>query len=237
MADWFARLTGDSWVLEQLSQLLRASDLSMVKHDDAYYLRAMAFDDLAEAGDVHGLAKELLPLINGALKLHFGDVTPIDMDAVARVDDHGQLHVTMMFSATMRAGARMNATAQVLGADGVLLPPPPSNIEHWTILAQRYPAAAHALRLFSYPLNWSNLHRLLEVVEEDVGGERALEAKGWVNKPDIKRFTATANSLDCTPFTGPELTHTPAWPEAVRTPLAGSSPARSATASCYTRPR
>jgi hypothetical protein len=44
-------------------------------------------------------------------------------------------------------------------------------------------------------------------------------------------------TMDCTPFTGPVLTHTVAWKEALRTPPAADSRARSAAASCYTHPR
>jgi putative transposase len=50
-------------------------------------------------------------------------------------------------------------------------------------------------------------------------------------------YSTRTSSMDCTPFTGPVLTHTVAWKEALRTPPAADSRARSAAASCYTHPR
>lgn len=196
MAHWLARLTGDGWELDQLSQMVRAPDLHVTKQDDGYYLQAAAFDNLTDAGGVHALAKEMMPLLNGAAKLHFGEITPIDTDAVMSVDEQGQRQVTVIAfaDAGIRFRLRGSATATVIGPDGVPLPSPPSNIERWTTLGLQQVTVAHALRLLAYPLSWSNLHKLLEVVEQDVGGERELKARQWVPKAEIDRFTATANN-------------------------------------------
>jgi hypothetical protein len=196
MTGWLAKLAGDSWQLEQLGELLDSSHLRVVKEYDGYYLRAAAFDGLTEAAAVHAEAQKLLPHINGAMRLHFGHITPIMTNTVAFVDEQGQRLSTTVLGLVMTAGAGAVGIGRitVIGPDGVPLPPPPSDIQRWTSLAAYDDAAAHTLRLLSYEPDWSTLHKLLEVVEQDVGGEKELERKPWAHKAELKRFTHTANS-------------------------------------------
>jgi len=193
-----AKLAGDSWQLEQLSELMGSPDLRIVKEDDGYYLCASTFDGLTEAGTVHAEAQKLAPYINGAARLHFGHITPITTDTVAFVDEQGRRLSTIVLGLAMVAGGGAMGVGRItmIGPDGVPLPPPPSDIQRWTTLAANDDAAAHTLRLLSYEPDWSTLHKLLEVVEQDVGGEKELELKPWAHKVELKRFTRTANNYN-----------------------------------------
>jgi len=193
-----AKLAGDSWQLEQLSELMGSPDLRVVKEDDGYYLCGNAFDGLTEAGTVHAKAQKLLSHINGAARLHFGHIIPITTDTVAFVDEQGRRLSTIMLVSAMAAGGGAVGVGRItmIGPDGVPLSPPPSDVQRWTALAAYDDAAAHTLRLLSYEPDWSILHKLLEVVEQDVGGEKKLERKLWAHKAELKRFTHTANSYE-----------------------------------------
>lgn len=54
------------------------------------------------------------------------------------------------------------------------------------------------LVLVGEPPSWPALYKILDVIEEDVGGERALERIGWVPARDLRRFTRSANAIENT---------------------------------------
>jgi len=55
---------------------------------------------------------------------------------------------------------------------------------------------ARVLDLLAGQPDWMSLYKVLDVVEDSVGGERALEAKGWVPATSLKRLTLTANAIE-----------------------------------------
>jgi hypothetical protein len=44
--------------------------------------------------------------------------------------------------------------------------------------------------------SWVGLYKILDAVEDAVGGEHVLEQKGWVPADDLKRLTLTANAIE-----------------------------------------
>jgi hypothetical protein len=53
-----------------------------------------------------------------------------------------------------------------------------------------------ALRLFGAgDRDWRELYKVLEVIEADVGGPRAIDIAGWADEATLRRFKHTANSL------------------------------------------
>jgi hypothetical protein len=45
------------------------------------------------------------------------------------------------------------------------------------------------------PLAWTDLYRLLEVIEAGAGGADAVVAKDWISKSQLRRFKHSANSV------------------------------------------
>jgi len=73
---------------------------------------------------------------------------------------------------------------------------PFESIQNWLAKAIRNPVAVRVLRLRNTDdLSWSDLYRLYEVIEHDVGGATAIERAGWSSGALLERFTRSANSL------------------------------------------
>jgi hypothetical protein len=65
----------------------------------------------------------------------------------------------------------------------------------WRALVQRDPVVADVLSYVQGALNdWTNLARIMEAIEHDVGRQKDLVATGWVDGPSLKAFHATANN-------------------------------------------
>lgn len=82
-------------------------------------------------------------------------------------------------------------------ADGAVVPAPRPRFVAVIRLAHSDAAVERAMRLFAADsASWVGLYRILEVVEEDVGGEKRLTRLGWASKMPIKDFKHSANSVE-----------------------------------------
>ena len=72
-------------------------------------------------------------------------------------------------------------------------PVPPPSLKAETAFDNDYVAIALAL-LAEEPM-WSDLYKVLELIEQDCGGEKAFYALGWEPEAELRRFTHTANNL------------------------------------------
>jgi hypothetical protein len=78
------------------------------------------------------------------------------------------------------------------GQETVQTAPP---FESWIHLAKQDELVERALILYAnLPHNWRNLFIILEIIEDDFGGEKGLKSKGWVSGNMITLFKRTANS-------------------------------------------
>ncbi|MCX7514247.1 hypothetical protein ACFWZ3_05415 [Frateuria sp. GZRR35] len=65
----------------------------------------------------------------------------------------------------------------------------------WRALVQREAVVEDVFKYMQGPLDdWSNLGRIIEAIEHDLGGRDSLVALGWVDAQAIKTFRATANN-------------------------------------------
>jgi hypothetical protein len=58
------------------------------------------------------------------------------------------------------------------------------------------PPVALVLDLLGEPPTWPSLYKILDAIEEDLGGEKAVEQTEWVPPRDLKRFTRNANAIE-----------------------------------------
>jgi hypothetical protein len=89
-------------------------------------------------------------------------------------------------------------------------------IPDWIAIALKEEKVAKVFRLLcNDPLDWVALYRILEVVEEDVGGLGNIVGQGWASSRSLSRFKHTANSPSTTGDEarhGKEQTQPPAKP-------------------------
>lgn len=197
MTEWLVRLQGEKFNLEEASIRLCRGDLELREEDGSYYLTSTEFDSMTDSSQVLERAKELLRIVNPALKLYVGDYQPVAVDGlVIRVGEDGKWHRCFHAAGTLTSRGRLRAVGTVVRPEGTAQPPAPPADPVGSLIAigLRDEKVALALRLMGDP-RLVKLYNVLEVIESDVGGERALLDTGWAPKGEIKRFKRTVNSM------------------------------------------
>lgn len=88
----------------------------------------------------------------------------------------------------------MSGSGTGVGADGQIVPDPPSPLPrklHLAVTDKNVDDALYFLQRADP--NWTELWKAYEVVRDDVG---KIEAQGWASERDLSRFTGTANHQD-----------------------------------------
>ena len=197
MGQWLVRLVGDEHELAEISARCTGTTFSVLKEGDGYFLRADAFEHLADPSDVREQASEWAQWLRGSSWLALrsrGTVTPQE---VRRIEADGTGHIYMYLSDTINVSEI--ASFVTIQQDGTTVEHHPADaIHHWIEVAQRDASVAKVLRLLALSRDWVNLYRVLEVIEEDLRGRTALASAGWVTASALRRFKHTANSVGAT---------------------------------------
>jgi hypothetical protein len=188
---WSVRLDGDQADLADLARLMNAPELSVVELDGTFFLESAGFEHLTSSGHVMEAARPLLGAMSGIARLHMPLIRPITAAAV--VDHRGGVATTHQFVQAQAIISRARAFAPTIVGGAASEAGPPNSLG--AELALDDANVGRALELFGLEPTWVSLYQVLDVIEEDVGGERGLEAKGWAFPAEIKRFTHTANNF------------------------------------------
>jgi hypothetical protein len=190
-------LTGQPAILTAVARHLQAPEMRLEKDGDTVFLTSSTFDAMSSRDEVFAKAEQMVPSIKAAIRL--AGVRLTGQVAAHRVEEQTP------------DGPRSTTYAKVGSATAVIItalpptilingkpppPPPPIPVE----IALRDPRVALAFELFAREPNWYDLYNVLDVIEEDIGGEKVLEHKGWAPASELKRFTATANNLTALGF-------------------------------------
>jgi hypothetical protein len=194
--NWKVQINGASADIDYLPDSLTERELRVTKDEDGYYVKSDMFADLSEPEAVYDLAIQMLPLIEGAAKLYWGECGPLTVGAIVLTQEDGSEKRTLFLSTTtMQANSRLHITkGTVIDGDGNVVPSGPSDMALWLKTAMQDAHVKKAIRLYRSEHSWVNLYRLYEVVEEDVGGRKTIASLGWMKDSDITRFTHTANN-------------------------------------------
>lgn len=185
-------LRGDKPAMQAVAPRLQAPELRLQFDDGRIFLVSSVFEAMASRDAVFGAAQGMLPALTAAIRLA-GIARLNDISAV-RVEEgtpDGAQSTTYVQAQAAALIVSMPTPTILIGGK----PPPPPPAIH-AELALVDSAVARALELFSREPSWADLFKVLEVVEEDVGGEKALERTVWASPAELKRFTATANNLN-----------------------------------------
>jgi hypothetical protein len=189
---WKAWIEGDVLDLETLADLFSAGD-PLVVHDASgdYYLQSAALQDPRSQAGLDA-AQALVKRIIGAARAIDQSFRPIRLTN-RYVGPDGTGHVVVS-AGVAEARAKVRAVATVT-RNGVPVPQPPPKGPRYVKLAAQDPDVADALRVLGQPtpLDWYDIYKVLEIVENAVGGARQIENSGWATKADIDRLTASAN--------------------------------------------
>jgi hypothetical protein len=116
---------------------------------------------------------------------------PVGLSNKAWDESGAQHNRAFAGSATIRAKARIVAAGTV---DGESSPPPPDPALQIFGLRETEANAPDVLRLIATrDLDWATLYKVLEIIQNDVGGDKAIAELGWASRKRLGVFTTSAN--------------------------------------------
>lgn len=181
-------VVGDARFLAYLSDRLQG-DVRIVSDRDGHALVSAAIEAAADADAARSIAERLIDELRGAAAL---ERNPGDL-AVGHVVDERE-DGSRLVSVRMTASVTMDAE---IAASGSTAPVDPTSGPTKMALAHLSdPAVSLVLRLLAQLITFGSMYKVLDVIEEDVGGERALAALDWVQKDELRRFTQSANAIE-----------------------------------------
>ncbi len=194
MTEWQVRLKGEKSDLEYLCTL-SSLNWSVTEQEGEYYLKSTRFNSLTDAHDVLGAATNILDFINGVAKLKFENFQAAKVGGITRVEEDGK-HTQFIMPSGIPSAVRFGRPTVVI-SDGAELSQRPGlqGEALWIEIAEKDESVDRAFALYGLDHDWTNLYKLLETIEYDVGGERALMNKLWAQSSKIKLFKQTANSF------------------------------------------
>src|SRR4051812_16039919 len=99
---WFVELRGDSADLSQLERSFEIPGIGVERIDEKVFLRFSELDGAMEARAVLQKANELLPIVNGALRLGFDAWQSITVGSIFRLREGKREYFLLPEPAVMR---------------------------------------------------------------------------------------------------------------------------------------
>ena len=189
---WKAWIEGEGFDLDTLGELFPTGD-PLVAQDlsGGYYLESVALQDSNGQID-QDAARALIKRINGIGRAINSGYQPVMLTGRYTEPD-GSVTIALTTAAlTVRPTFK---AVGIVTRNGVPVPPPPPRGPRYAKLAEQDSDVADALRVLGQPdpLDWYDIYKVWEIVENAVGGPRQVEQRGWATKADIDRLTASAN--------------------------------------------
>lgn len=186
MSSWQIELIGNEQTLAFLEEFLSNSPYQFEKDETRTFLPLSETPPDVGKEELYAIASNLVDIINGATKLYNPDCSPVTFNTISRIKEDGT-----------REGIGYFAGSPPRTKYFGFLPEDRTLVE-WIRLALSDPEVTRALYLYgSLEPNWKNLYMVLEIIEDDFGGEKRLERSNLIvakDFKDVKDFKQTAQS-------------------------------------------
>ncbi len=188
---WEVQLTGASTDLRMLADTFTGGEIQVAQSGKEYVLRSAQFELLDSAASVRQCAIELVTALSSSARLVLGAREAIGVSsAVYRIRPDGKRDTTVLVGPAVSHERALPITV----VHGTQIHRPADPILKWLPLVTQDPVVAKALRLRDADdLDWVDLYRLYEVIENDVG--HLMPQLGWASRSELRRFAHTANSV------------------------------------------
>ena len=184
MTEWFVELQASERDLHFLMSSLGSVHVSIFQEVSSTFLRAPRLLSGISNSEAYEIATRILETINGAAKVLNPSYDGVSLKTIGFRDEEGEIKRHYILHA--------QAGKYVLHAGGNNDPTLPELVE----LTTNFPVAAKVLTLYgSLEHNWKNLDMVMEVIEEDVGGESAVISSYPQLTQRWKLCKQTANSF------------------------------------------
>jgi hypothetical protein len=189
MKHWEVTINGDESQLRLLAEAFVGPEWTVTQRGSEFFLTGIALDALTDARTVRAKAKARIASISGASMLYLGSPKPLEVGDVVEVDHNGSRCLTWTPDPVVAHFSVLPASLSFTHADGsVVVCRPAAPVVQAALKADRSDAVEEVLRLRSAPdLLWTDLYRILEVIQADGGPISA-------SKAEVSRFKHTANS-------------------------------------------
>ena len=183
MSEWQIHVEGGEKEIRLLEGLLSAAPFKFEKAEERNFLTLPDVPADATSEAIKAAADQLIEMVNGAARLYYPNFEPIKYVSVTRPKDDGT-----------RQGYGY-LTAQVGDNVFTVVNPGDTMLHDWVEFGLTDDDVARALYLYgALEPSWKNLYMVIEVIEDDLGGETNLIGVGIVSHADLKLFKHTANS-------------------------------------------
>lgn len=194
MAEWRIQLSGDKFDLDELPRWFTSEELKVKEENGKYYLKSSELNLLTEASKVKEQAEKFLKFINGAGKIKDSKFKPVSIGRIEKAEANGR-SMQYLFPESINGRSKVSGDLSVIKAGSseeeqttIRI----SYVESWVTLTSKDKNVAKVLSFFCKELNWQNLYKIWEVIEEEQGSK--VFEKGWASEKKISDFTQTANS-------------------------------------------
>ena len=180
MGTWYANLEGRKEDLKEVTERFLTGSTQIIESNGRFVLISSLFDTVVNSDEAIKTARLILKQVNGAMRAIWSGYHPIVLQSVAKRNDKGSLEVHVPF------------VIRIVDA-----PPGPHDPladagRRWLEKAEGNRSVAKLLTLLGQELDWVNLYRIWEVIQEDQG--RKVFEKKWASEEVAGRFEQTANS-------------------------------------------
>jgi hypothetical protein len=184
MSNWQVTIEGNDEDIKQLERMLSDSPFNISSFEGEKVLEVPGVTPETDIDVAHMAASEFIETLNGVAKLYFPNFSAISYSKLLRLTDDGRRIGHYIIHANV---GLYTASVNIPGD---------KTVSKWIQIARDNPEVARALHLYGLlESNWKNLYMILEVVEDDIGGETALIQTNLVEEKEIKLFKQTANSF------------------------------------------
>jgi hypothetical protein len=173
-----------------------------------YFLLSTDFESCTKVIEVLQRAENILPLLNGILKLKYvGYLTAVQLGGVYRLDIAGRMIKKPGLVVTLTRYPKQK-TLQSANTR------PPTLVDLWQV-AWNNREVAEAMHHFANQRSWFNLYKVYEVIEHDIGKDTLVE---WTHDR-IHDFIYSANNAHASGYNARHFSGKYPKPSAKRTPM------------------
>jgi len=202
-------VTGDDAALRFLAEQV-LSPVDVIEDRDGWAITSPDIETSPSAREARDAGAIIVARLAGIVHLALGRTVALKAAHVVDVHVSGRRDVFAFAEGAIAIAGAVSPTAVIghpqpedpplAAQSGQRDEPGPAGLsESIATLAMRagsIPPVALVLDLLGEPPTWPSLYKILDAIEEDLGGEKAVEQTGWVPPRDLKRFTQNANAIE-----------------------------------------
>lgn len=191
---WIVELGGDLHSLRVLEECSRENP-GVIASNGGYQLAPSLLADVEDFQRAQVVSGREVDLLNGYLRIFFPERGRIAVDHISRQLPNGsKMHFVSIVDSISVSGSIGGFSFGEEGAGPVKIGTA-IELQRWRDVAGSDESVQDVLAYMKGSLNdWSNLGRIVEAVEHDLGGRDGVIAKGWADPDVLKSFNATANN-------------------------------------------